>query len=98
MRLRVVNKTRFSIFIITVLCILFLTIGFLLFQIKSYGMNTEEEPLLYTTVYGDTLWTIAEQYKYENMDIRDYIAEIKHLNKKENAAIVPGEQLLLPRE
>ncbi|MGO4986784.1 cell division suppressor protein YneA [Gallicola sp. Sow4_E12] len=98
MRLRVVNKTRFSIFIIVLLSILFLTMGSLFFQIKSYGLENNEDQKLYTVAYGDTLWKIAEEYKFENIDTRDYIANIKRLNNMKKAAVMPGEQLILPSE
>ena len=43
---------------------------------KGVDYNTFE----YTVTEGETLWTIAEEYCPEDMDIRKYIYEVEKLN------------------
>ena len=45
---------------------------------------------------GDCLWTIAQQYKAEGMDVRRYVSEIKRLNQMSSDTIVSGQSLILP--
>lgn len=97
-RMRIVNKRRFSVFMITTLSILFLTFGFLFNQIKSYGIDKKIDNQYHTVTYGETLWSIAEQYNNESRDIRDYIAETKEINNIYKSEIMPGDQLVLPEE
>lgn len=43
---------------------------------------------------GDTLWDIAEQYKPDNIDIREYIYDIKTLNNI-SSTIHEGDTILV---
>ncbi|MCI9015925.1 MAG: LysM peptidoglycan-binding domain-containing protein [Clostridia bacterium] len=48
------------------------------------------------TIYiskGDTLWSIAEQYKLRNQDIRDYIYEIRQLNNMQSVELHIDQEL-----
>lgn len=49
--------------------------------------NKEAEYIDYTVSKGETLWSIAEEYKEKNEDIRQYIYEIKKLNNMKNSNI-----------
>jgi hypothetical protein len=51
------------------------------------------------TVYvahGDTLWTIASEYKPDNQDIREYVYSIKKANHLLSSALQQGQTLILP--
>lgn len=47
----------------------------------------------YIITKGDTLWSIAEKYKSENQDPRDYIYKIEKLNNMSSAAIFEGQTI-----
>jgi len=46
---------------------------------------------------GDTLWSIAEKYAPEEMDIREYIYFIEEDNSIENKSIYPEMELKIRR-
>lgn len=97
-KLKVVNKKRFSAFIIISLTIFFLLSGLLFVQIKSYGIKDNSHYNYHTVVKDESLWSIAKKYKAENTDIREYIYQLKKSNNMTNSSIIPGEQLVLPNE
>lgn len=71
---------------------------------KSLVMaNAEESGAVYERYYtditiqrGDTLWSIAKTYnEHSNMDIRDYIQEIKQINRLTSDRIESGDSLTI---
>jgi len=51
------------------------------------------------TVYvysGDTLWSIARDNKTEQQDIRDYVLQLKKVNKLKSSFLREGQILVLP--
>lgn len=48
-----------------------------------------------TVHYGDTLWSIAKEYKPNNVYILEYIEDIKQLNKITNSTIHGGDTILV---
>jgi hypothetical protein len=57
-------------------------------NVKTYQSVTISE--------GECLWTIAQQYKAEGMDVRRYVGEIKRINQLSSDTIVSGQSLILP--
>lgn len=57
---------------------------------KEYDWNT----FSYTVASGETLWTIAENYCPEDMDIRRYIYEVKQVNGI-NGSVSAGQTITL---
>ena len=49
-----------------------------------------------TVLAGDTLWTIAENVSPES-DPRDVVHHIMVLNQLSSAALVPGQEIAIPR-
>lgn len=91
--MKIVNKKKFIKSIATIAIIIFLII-ILINEIANKPKYTET----YKTIYiseDETLWSIAEEYKKPNQDIREYIYEIKKLNNMESAAIYEGQELTI---
>ena len=91
--MKIVNKFKFARFI----CILAaLVIG------TTYVAHTSQNDWLndYTTTtvvvqYGDTLWTIADDYVSDDIDIRDYIYEVRKLNNMTSANVYAGDVITI---
>ncbi len=71
--MRIVNKKRFVISI-TILMALIITLFNNCFAVKK--VETED----YIVTNGDTLWSIATEYKHEKQDIREYVYQLRKLN------------------
>lgn len=84
--MRIVNKKRFII-AITILTISIIT----LFSNCSANKKIETEEITVST--GDTLWSIASEYKKDGQDVREYIYELRKLNNLENCTIYPKQKL-----
>jgi LysM repeat protein len=55
----------------------------------------EPETVDYTVRSGDTLWNIAAEVVVDG-DIRDVVAQIRHINDLDSSLIQPGQVLELP--
>lgn len=69
------------------------------FQLVIPLMTSANTPTKYVTVIvedGDSLWTIAAQFKNEHTDIRKYINLIQKHNQKNDTLLQPGEVLKVP--
>lgn len=49
-------------------------------------------------VYGDTLWSIAEEYKDEHFydSTKEYVDEVMNMNNLSSAKITAGQNLIIP--
>ena len=88
-------KNKFK-FIRSVTIIVFLLIT--LFSTSIAKTNIKAETITYIVCKGDTLWTIAKDYKADDKDIRQYIYEIKKLNNMTNSNIYEGQTLKIIKE
>lgn len=59
---------------------------------KSHHEFTENS---YYVAPGDTLWDIATIYCPDDMDKREYIAEIEKLNGMKNSGIYAGQKIVV---
>ncbi len=92
MKRKVVNKKKFIRSVITMLFIAIL--GILIMNI-AFASNEAiiKEEVDYVVCKGDTLWKIAERYKLENQDPREYIYEVEKLNNMTSATIYEGQTI-----
>ena len=88
-------KNKFK-FIRSVTIIVFLLITLLSTSIAK--TNEEAEILPHIVCKGDTLWTIAKEYKADDKEIRQYIYELKKLNNMTNSNIYEGQTLKIIKE
>ncbi len=84
--MRIKNKIKF---IRSIAIIVFLLIA--LFNISIAKTDKEAEIIDYTISKGETLWSIAGEYKEKNEDIRQYIYDIKKLNNMTDSTVYPGQ-------
>ncbi len=95
---KIVDKSRFCLFILTLLLVSYLMISFI-FTNLSLGNydDTSYKTYYYVVNNSDTLWDISEQYKPDNMSTRQFIKLIKEYNKFiEGSSINVGEHLNIP--
>ena len=85
--MKIVNKKRF-ILAVTILIVLVIT---LFSHCSAMPKNNEIESIVVST--GDTLWSIASEYKKPGEDVREYIYELRKLNNLENCIIYPGQKI-----
>lgn len=83
--MRIVNKKRF---ILAIMILIALIITF--FSNCSAVKKVETEDYIVTN--GDTLWSIATEYKHEKQDIREYVYQLRKLNNID-CIIYPGQVL-----
>lgn len=91
--MRIVNKIKFTksiLILIFIITITIICIGQIMNKPKYNTATTD-----YIVSKDDTLWSIAEQYKMPNQDIRDYIDKIKELNNMETATIYEGQAITI---
>lgn len=53
----------------------------------------EKSTIIITVKPNDTLWRIAEEYKNDSQDIREYVNLIKDMNNIEDSMIYEGQKL-----
>lgn len=81
---------------VKLLCIVAFAAGLLTghcFELKQKPAVVQVE-----VVEGDTLWTIAESFTDDEVDIRKTVYEIRKTNNLRTAEIYPGDVILIPLE
>lgn len=90
MKLKGVNRKKFVKSILTIVFIFVL--GFMVINsVLASNEAVETKEIEYAVCKGDALWKIAEKYKLENQDPREYIYEVKKLNNMTSASIYEGQ-------
>ncbi len=94
-RLRIVNKFRFTVFLVSIFLFVFTIIGTVI------GINTVESAQVpkYIEICvrsGDTLWSLADEHGAQNVDKRKIIYEISTINNLDDSYIYPGQVLKVP--
>ena len=96
MRYRIVNRTRFIVFVLAV-CI---AVCFVIGGMVNISAAKEKRDLRYTEVTvrdGDTLWAIAKECGRTDADIREVIWEICSVNGVKASDLRPGQVLKVPQ-
>ncbi len=94
MRFKIINPLRFQRAVITILVIMCL----LCFAVlcSNYEKHDAYEVHKVTVCKGDTVWSIADSYNGENVDIRYVIYTLEEINGLDNGEIYPGEEIYVP--
>ena len=95
-RYKIVNKTRFYIFITVSLMLGAIITNTLFSTAKAYSnpVDIPYEEIVVTK--GDTLWYIAIEFMPQNYDVRQMIYNIRQLNNMETVSIHPGDKIKVP--
>lgn len=88
--MRIKNKKRF-ITSMTILVLIIISIFNLVFANVDKSVNIEE----HTVVCGETLWSIATEYKKDGQDVREYIYEVRKLNNLADCNLNVGQEILI---
>ena len=95
-KFKVVNRTRFYIFVTMILLIAGIVTNTILSTAKAYS-NPVDIPFEEVIVSeGDTLWFIAIDFMPKNYDVREMIYNIRQLNEMKTASIHPGDIIKIP--
>lgn len=65
-------------------------------KISGTDKTAAQDGIEIVVTNGDTLWTIASEYKPAGKDLRKFIHEISEINRIENATIFCGQTLTIP--
>lgn len=72
--------------------------SFMMMGTNASGGDVLAEGEVYVTVgSGDTLWSIASRHAESGDDIGFLVYVMKSRNNLENATIMPGQQLIIPK-
>ena len=92
---RIVNKYRFTAFVLVVLLLLCFAVS------SVFNHVNAKSGVRYVSVNiteGDTLWTIAKEYGSDHKDIRRVIYDICKANDITADSLRPGQTILVPEE
>ena len=68
------------------------------FTISSHSSESYVNCPSHAVAYGETLWSIANEYKDDDMSTGELIYKIKKVNDLESSAISAGDVLIIPVE
>jgi len=85
-----IEKNIFFLLLVGIVC-MFSVISFV-----KYGNDSADNYLEITVSYGDTLWEIAQEYNYNNIDTSKFIAQVKAVNNLNGKILKAGDNLLIP--
>lgn len=92
---RIKSRTRFAAFIVISL-LLFCTIANTVLGFNDAIALTEQEYIQIQVESGDTLWSIADEYMPDDMDIREAVYMISDANDINDSQIYVGQTLEIP--
>jgi LysM repeat protein len=95
-----INKTKGNIIVLLFLFTMLVSVFAITFRIHEVLASGRElknaETVVYVVQKGDTLWSIAKETGFENLDIREIVHRIKQLNNLDSSTISPGDVLIIP--
>ena len=86
--------------LIIVLCSVIAWLVILLVLAQNNTAQADEgKTITYQSVLvhpGDTLWGLADTYCNSDMNVEDYVNEIRRINNMKNSDLISGEYIILP--
>lgn len=79
-----------------VVCTLLVCICMSYFTIRPESRETYAGCPSYAVAYGDTLWSIANEYKGDNVSTGEFVYMLRKVNNLETSEISAGDVLVIP--
>lgn len=95
LKYRIKSKVRFTVFLVAVILLSYAIISGT-FSINAANGDSIEQYKHVNISAGDTLWSISQEYAPNDMDLREYVAVINHINNLDGKALRPGQTILVP--
>ncbi len=76
--------------------IIVVAISMSIFSLRPEGSESYDDNRVHSVMYGDTLWSIANEYKDDNQSTGEFVYEIRKINSLTTAAINVGDVLIIP--
>ena len=92
---KVVNKFRFTVFVVLTIMILTTAVNFAL-GFNTAASLTRTDYMDVQIVSGDTLWSIAENYMPQDMDTREAVYKLCRVNDISAADLYAGMTIQVP--
>lgn len=92
---KITNRFRFTVFIVLTIILLTTLINFAL-GLNTAASLTVQEYMNIEILSGDTLWSIAETYMPDHMDIRAAVYELCNLNDISASELYTGMTIQVP--
>lgn len=77
-------------------CVLLVCMCMSYFTIRPESRETYVSCPTYAVSYGDTLWSIASEYKSDNVSTGEFVYMIKKANDLNSSEIAAGDVLVIP--
>lgn len=88
------TKGNFTTIILGVLLIILVFFIFM-YALQPTTDRVEWRQETYIVKSGDSLWSISNKFCPDNVDQREWIAEVKQINGLEDSNIYPGQRLVV---
>lgn len=88
-------KKNTSLYIMLLLVNSFLIFNFDILFSKANDFESNDYKTI-TIEEGDTLWQIAKSHKPDNIEIREFIYNIKMINDMDTSMIKTGQKIMIP--
>lgn len=95
-KIKIANKEKFLASILLMVTISLIMIGIFTNKNKVYSTKYEEKYIEVTINKGDTLWSIALNYKPDRYDTREIVYEIMIVNDLKDSNVIPGDIIKVP--
>lgn len=82
--------------IFVTVCVLLVCMCLSYFAIRPESRETYADCPAYAVTYGDTLWSIANEYKSDDMSTGEFVYMIKKVNNLATSEISAGDVLVIP--
>lgn len=92
---RVKSKARFTLFIVIIMLIASAGITTVL-GINNVNGESQQKYINVQVIAGETLWDIADRYKSNDTDTREFVYDIQHENDLSTANLTVGETIKVP--
>ncbi|MBQ6900532.1 MAG: LysM peptidoglycan-binding domain-containing protein [Firmicutes bacterium] len=92
---RITNRFRFTAFVVLTIILLTTVINFAL-GLNTAASLTIQEYMYLDVMPGDTLWSIAQTYMADDLDVRQAVYELCELNNISASNLYAGMTIQVP--